>query len=111
MGHDGAMATRTAGGRVGLVAMLVLGAWLAMGNIAVSGLVVSNTLRGIEPVSLLFIGAVGCIVVYVGLVVMGARVVLTRQGSIRRVPRWLAARLLIVGFAFVGITVVALAVV
>lgn len=98
------------GNCLGVVAMLIAGGWLAMMNVAISGLIVSNTLRRIEPVSLLLILAVGCIATYVGLVILATRVLLARERSFRQLPRWVAGRLLIVGFAFVGITVLALAV-
>jgi hypothetical protein len=52
---------RRAATDVGVLVALVIAVWLGMFNVAVSALVVSNTVRGIEPVSLLFAVCVLCL--------------------------------------------------
>lgn len=94
---------------MGIGAILVVGVWLALFDLAVSGLVIANTLRGIEPVSLLFAVSVLCALAYVGLVVLATRRVVARKATVGGLPRWLAARLLVVGLAFVSLAVIAMA--
>jgi hypothetical protein len=93
---------------VAVTACLVVAVWLALLNLAVSGLVISNTLRGIEPLSLLFAVCMLCVGAYAGVVVVGVARIL--RGGIGQGIRWLTSRLAAVGVVFIGIAVLALAV-
>jgi hypothetical protein len=91
-----------------LAACLVVAVWLALFNLAVSGLVISNTLRGIEPFSVLFAVCMLCVGAYAGVLAIGlARIF---GGGTAQGIRWLTSRLAVVDVVFIGIAVLALAV-
>jgi hypothetical protein len=103
-------AIRSAGHGLATGVLLLLGCWLGLLNVAVSGLIVSNTVRGIVPVSFLFVAAAVCLAAYVAVLVGSIWLLTTGRARARQLPRWLAVRLLIVGCCFAGLAILAMAV-
>lgn len=103
------LGTRNLRGSLLLSIKLVLGGWLALVNISISALIVSNTVRGFVPVSPLVFVAGACLVCYL---VLGGSAILAvrahRSKESRPFTRF-ANRLAVVGFIFVAVSLVAMA--